>query len=90
MPKKTRKDKIMAERRRQRQSVTSPQTSALQHASPTSPTYTFVSPADKKMQQTIAERSVELVSIQRDLLKTIILAALAFGVELYIYWLLKN
>lgn len=88
MPKKTRKDKIMAKRRRQ--SVMSPQDIAVQNASPTSPTYTFVNPADKKMQRTIAERSVELVTIQRDLLKTILLAAIAFGVELSIYWLLQN
>lgn len=88
MPKKTRKDKIMAERRRQ--SVISPQATAVKPASPLSPTYTFVSPAERKMQHTIAERSVELVTIQKDLLKTILLAALAFGIEFYIYWLLQH
>lgn len=88
MPKKTRKDKIMAQRRRQ--SAILPHTAALPKANSIAPTYTFAGLAEKKKQQIITERSVELIAIQRDLFKTIVLAIVAFGVELSIYWLLKH
>jgi hypothetical protein len=88
MPKKTRKDKIMAQRRRT--SAQPLQTTPVQSSSIATPLYTFRSTSEKKLQQTIEERSVELVTIKRDLYKTIILAAIAFSAELYIYWLLQQ
>ncbi len=59
-------------------------------ASLSSSPYSFVSASDKKTQQTLASYSVELKTITSDLSKTIMLALIAFGVEIFLYWLLQH
>jgi hypothetical protein len=68
MPKKTKKEKLMAEKRR--------------------PTYEYKNPhvTETSIQKT--DDMIELTAIKTDLVKTLILASIAIGIELTIYWLL--
>lgn len=63
-----------------------------QHIGTESPksSYTFSSSAEKKNLQRTKEYAIELTSITRDIYKTLVLAAIAFGVEWYIYWLFQQ
>jgi hypothetical protein len=88
MPKKTRKEKILAQQRRL--SISSPSRLTLPDK-PTPHIHTVELPKtlNKKAVQTILDRSGELLIIQKDLYKTVLFALCAFGVELYLYWLLR-
>lgn len=92
MPKKTRKEKIRAQKHR----TNAPVIQHTQHTedphvvSQPQSTYTFSSSAEKKNLQRAKEYAVELGSITRDIYKTLLLAAVAFGVEWYMYWLFQQ
>ncbi len=87
MPKKTRKEKIKATTRRT--FIPSQQTTSIASPSQESPLYSFTQSTDKKIQQKVNEYSAELVTIKSDLYKTIFFAIIAFGVEIYLYTILK-
>lgn len=89
MPKKTKKDKILARIRRTSESRVVSSESIEPSVLSSSP-YTFIKTSDRKMQQAVSEYAIELKTIKSDLYKTIFLAILAFSVELYVYWLLQH
>lgn len=78
MPKKSKKEKILADLRRR------------VHTEPsvTTPTFRFQlkKEADAAPRQTTGSQKTELTAIKKDLSKTVILAALAIAAEVIIYW----
>jgi len=88
MPKKSKKEKILADYRRKTQT----QQSLTVHLptlvkEETSPTFRFQAKKETQIaaQQHSAEDVTELVAIKRDLSKTFILATLAIAAEIIIY-----
>ena len=79
MPKKTKRAKIRAEQRRH-----------VSHAAPLvynePQTFAFRTPHHEEAYKTSDPDRMELSVISRDLIKTVILAGLAIGVELAIYF----
>lgn len=91
MPKRTRKEKFLAERRRL--TATPVAAHADSSGSPsTTPasTFQFQAVQVKKARLSEAEDTAELSVITRDLGKTLILAVIAIAVEVFIYWLLHG
>jgi hypothetical protein len=90
MPKKTRKEKVLAQQRRT-SSYTPPVSSGHipsgDHIISTS--YQFRATHVDKVQEIKQEDMMELTAIKRDLTKTLTLAIIAIGVEFYLYWLLQ-
>jgi hypothetical protein len=93
MPKKSKKEKILADIRRRahtEQSLTAHIPSLVKEE--TSPTFRFqvkkeaTTPARKHIQ----ENTTELTAIKRDLYKTFILATMAIAAEVIIYWFSKR
>lgn len=84
MPKKTKRQKVLADRRH---SISLPSISLDEKRpeSPQTPTFQFQS-LTTKVQTRNGEGISELAAIQRDLVKTIVLATLAVGIELLVYW----
>lgn len=83
MPKKTKREKIIAELRRHSTSPSHP----LEHrdiAEPVRPAFAFQ--ASAKNTASLQSNTEELTVIRHDLLRTIILALIAVGIELSIYW----
>jgi hypothetical protein len=76
MPKKTKREKILAEHRRN-----------VSHTDGSSSSYSFQIP--QKQKEIIAGNTHELHVIQHDLMRTLILAAIAVCIELVLYWKLK-
>ena len=90
MPKKTKKEKILAVQRRRLPSSIVSTASSVEHSQSQQPLYQFKNSSEKKVQQAIQEYAVELTTIKNDLYKTITLALIAFSVELYLYWQLSR
>jgi len=74
MPKKTREQKIRAQRRHQTHIL----------ASPTAVTFEF-RPTNQSISRN-SEDIQELATIRIDLMRTIVLAAIAITIELVVYW----
>lgn len=94
MPKKTRKQKLASDRRHLREdkphshpvdrSVTSQATAS------ESGLYSFVSTRTTTSVRSVTpQESARLAAIKIDLLKTLILAAVAVGIEFFLYWRLR-
>lgn len=89
MPKKTRKEKILAQARRSAVPIAMSRPAAPGPSTPISASYSFREPLiDKKHQKQNNEEVIELSAIKSDLYKTILIAIGAFGIELYLYWVL--
>lgn len=95
MPKKTKKEKIIAEYRRRMQSTITTSAKSVSKsslsASPTIPprnTFHFTS-VESSPSKTITNSDTELKTIKLDLAKTIFLAAIAILVELILSWQLN-
>lgn len=88
MPKKTKREKIQAEKRRHLSYVaSSTPLSQNKPATIVSPqTFTFQTSDTTPAYHDVASDRQELTIIRHDLLKTIILAIIAIGIELGIYW----
>ena len=79
MPKKTKKQKMLADRRHDQQPLDMPPVLSFQ----------FQPGQTQKQTQTptkTPEDVSELAAVRADLIKTIILAVLAVGIELSVYW----
>ena len=89
MPKKSKRQKIIADlRRHARQTQSLHVTPAPVAAQPSGSTFQFRAPLLKPTGETITdEETAELTAIKRDLGKTLLLSACAIGVELSLYWL---
>jgi len=74
MPKKTRKEKMLAARHRQQSTI----------APSLVPTYVFESPRSAQTVAVIRDTE-ELVFIKRDLMRTVFLSMVAIGVEIVLY-----
>lgn len=78
MPKKTRREKIIADSRNKLHT-------------PSAHVYQFkVQPASLKQALDQSEQTAELIQIKRDLAKTILLAVGAFGMEFGLFWFWKS
>ena len=79
MPKKSKKEKILADLRRRAHTEQSLETS---------PTFRFQvkKEAVAPIREQVPQNSSELTAIKRDLYKTFILATLAIAAEVIIYW----
>lgn len=100
MPKKTKKEKIIAEYRRKLQTVSgnpAPKVETYQSVvSEKSPNSSSIQPTYQlNTQQTVSEQRTsqtsaidlhDLIAIRHDLIKTILLAAATISVELLLYW----
>jgi hypothetical protein len=91
MPKKTRKEKLLAQTRRHvaPSFVSQSATPVADTTVVSSSVFQFTAKTSKKTQQMIADDTTELAVIKTDLAKTLILAVLAIGVEIGIYWVLR-
>ena len=91
MPKKTKREKMLAASRRT--VVTSPSMSVPQ-TRPDTPgqsfSYQFQGVNRKKIESERLENSVELAAIKTDLVKTLLLASVAIAFELILYTILHN
>jgi len=94
MPKRTKREKIRADRLRSTsapilsktqltQSVTSPN-----NPSSLTPTYQLphLARPQGQSQYVATTDAIEFTEIKKDIIKTVILAALAIGTELFLYW----
>lgn len=77
MPKKTKRQKILADQRRQQTTI------SLETSSPVSFQFQSI-PAKTKSPAT--ENDSELIAVRADIMKTLFLAGIAIGVELIVYW----
>ena len=89
MPKKSKKEKILADLRRRvrtEQSLTTHIPTLVKEE--TSPAFRFQlkKEADVPVREQVQQNSSELTAIKRDLYKTFILATLAIATEVIIYW----
>lgn len=89
MPKKSKKEKILADLRRRvrtEQSLTTHVPTLVKEE--VSPTFRFQlkKEADMPVRQQVQQNSSELTAIKRGLYKTFILATLAIAAEVIIYW----
>ncbi|MEK7129603.1 MAG: hypothetical protein AAB803_01165 [Patescibacteria group bacterium] len=95
MPKKTKREKIIADYRKKLQRV-----QQLQESSPTSAnpspgiqapvnTYRFITRTQTSLPASKAAAESELIYIKHDLTKTLLLASLAIGGELALFWFWK-
>lgn len=95
MPKKTKREKIIADYRKKLQRVQQLQESSPASLSPSSSTqapvntYRFITRTQTSLQSTGSGTETELVYIKRDLMKTLLLAGLAIGGELALFWFWK-
>jgi hypothetical protein len=92
MPKKTRREKLQAEKRRKSSVpsfVSKPGATEIPSAA-LSTTFQFQASDQKKARLAETENTAELTVITRDLGKTLILACIAIAVEIFIYWLLHG
>ncbi|OGG29245.1 hypothetical protein A3A63_00215 [Candidatus Gottesmanbacteria bacterium RIFCSPLOWO2_01_FULL_46_9] len=88
MPKKTRREKLKAERRRlSAPSFISKPASSESNATAPLSTFQFHASNQKKARSAETENAAELVVITRDLSKTLILAVIAITIEVFIYLL---
>lgn len=81
MPKKTRKEKILAKLHRQHSTVAPLVYQAEEKT--TAPAYVFQSSGAASVANTLDTQ--ELVFIKRDLLRTVVLSLVAIGVEILLY-----
>ncbi len=77
MPKKTKRQKLLADNRRHQSNV------SVETSSPVS--FQFKATVGSVKPHT-PENTQELIAVRNDITKTIILAALAIGAELIVYW----
>jgi hypothetical protein len=89
MPKKSRKEKIIADLRRrvQTQQISTTHIPTLvKEETPTTFRFQVKNEAETPVREQVQQNSSELTAIKRDLYKTFILAALAISAEVIIYW----
>ncbi len=88
MPKKTRRQKVNAERRRIHQPFPLPLTSTETPETAPNPFRFVFNPKSTLLQkeQPGALAHEEFSAIRRDLIKTLVLAGIAIGVEFFLYW----
>ena len=91
MPKKTKREKLLADKHRH-MSLSSPSYSSISPSPAVnvqSQTFSYHASEMKVSQKAVKEDNVELSIIRHDLLKTIILAIIAIGIELGTYWYIR-
>jgi hypothetical protein len=88
MPKKTKKQKILAEKRRHvsHQTSSHPMISSAPTTSTSPSVFSFQASAHKPSNNSNDQGSTELSVIRHDLFKTIMLAIAAISIELVLYW----
>ncbi|HUD20374.1 MAG TPA: hypothetical protein VMR81_08075 [Patescibacteria group bacterium] len=91
MPKKTRREKILAEQRRKAPAPGRSFAPATTQSTTLAPgTFSFQASPHISSERVEKPDTQELSVIQHDLTKTIILAAIAIGLELGAYWMLHG
>ena len=92
MPKKTRKEKLLAQQRRQvtKPSFSPPSNPVVSTQASAMPSFQYNATVQSKINHTTAIDTQELQTIKTDLLKTILFAMLAIGTEIGIYWQLAK
>ncbi len=89
MPKKSRKEKIIADQKRKRPtSIPSTTSIATVSAAQQPPTFQFhlTKKTDTGILPKIPSDNTELVAIKQDLVKTLLLAFIAVSIEFALYW----
>jgi hypothetical protein len=90
MPKKTKKEKILAKQRRLvSPSVVSSSASTPIENQPVKSTFTFNASHSGTTRKLTNDDAIELGVIKHDLAKTLIIASIAIAFELSVYWLLN-
>lgn len=86
MPKKTRKQKLRADKRHV-QPILNPVNGKESVIHPASePTFAYQATVSAKTQARLLESQTELMAIRGDIAKTVVLAGIAIAVELAVYW----